>query len=320
VSVRDLNFEDLLTRYFEDTTAPAGEEYLLGRIDAGDGEALVTMLRDHRKQPIEKAREIEMRNSVDALLNFYSVLELALATDFVSAPLHLRIFKDAPRILNHDAVRSFYRKCYPLRLPELFCRRLASADRWPGDTASDGARAIFATFLSLDTRFVSKLQGGVLLPLLDGFWFDEVSFDVVVDTIAKPKEYLERVLVDPEEDDTLSAALREFGILVRFCKDFRHLLRKAADHPALQSGLWSYYGYWFEIIGAELAENLRRALRALGEWAEQTDAKEAKDEISRFVSEALGVFDDLTSTKYAAQVDAMLRAPAGVRSNRVGDA
>jgi hypothetical protein len=320
VNVRDLNLEDLLARYFEDTTAPAGEEYLLGRIDAGDGKGLATMLRDHRKQPIEKAREIEIRDSVDALLNFYSVLELALATDFVSAPANLSIFRNAPRILNHDEVRSFYRKCYPLRLPELFRRRLASADRWPPDTASDGARAIFATFLSLDTRFVSKLQDGVLLPLLDGFWFDAVSFDDVVATIAKPKEYLERVLVDPDEDDTLSAALREFGILVRFCKDFRLLLGKAAAHPALQSGLWSYYGYWFEIIGAELAENLRRALRALGEWAGQADAKAAQEDIARFVADALGAFEDLTSKKYTAHVDGMLALERSVRSNRVDDA
>jgi hypothetical protein len=308
VSVWEANYEDIVERYYHSTGAHSGELYLLKRIESGDSSALDTMLRSHEEEGIYKDSEVQTRDDVDALLNFYGILELCLATRFVVISDASPILKNARRILNNKHVRCFYSVFYPVRLPQMLRLRMDSRDLWAAGVDSEEGRGLVSSFLSLDMSFQDNLEDGMLLALLDDFWIHGVRYDDFVKIISNPEAYIQKVLTDPEGDDVLAHAVREFGVFVRFSIALRNLLSRSRDQPMLQSGIWSYYGYWFETMREKLMAKLRLALAALGKWSPEMLSKEANEEMSGFVAETLSVLEDLTSPKYARRIDEMLKS------------
>src|SRR5450755_61386 len=91
---------------------------------SGDGEwDLAELLRNHEDEPIEDDDEISMRDAFDDLLAFYSCVEIAALAGLVPEPLPRAFCLDAEKSLCNRHVRSYYRRYYPLLLPDMLLAR-----------------------------------------------------------------------------------------------------------------------------------------------------------------------------------------------------
>jgi hypothetical protein len=304
VNVPQANLEDLLARYYEATSARAAAEHLLGLIRDQKQAELAALLRDHRERTVEDPVELELRAAVDQLLTCYSAFEVACIAGFIpSIPDGFR--SQAGTILGHREVRRFYEKLYPTRLPTLFLRRIQRNGSGPL-VEGPAVAGVMIAFLELDRQFTEKLAEKTLLLLLDSFTLDEERFDDFVNLLGTPAAFIERLLDEDNHEDVLALAAKEFGLFMQFCFDLRDLLIRT-EIPLLQSAVWTYYSYWFDILGRELNTRLGQALERFLQWkADGEEAAEASEEIQDYVRRARGVLEELTSGAYGDAIKSLL--------------
>jgi hypothetical protein len=168
-----------------------------------------------------------------------------------------------------------------------------------------------AQFLALDHRFMTTLNDGYLLRMLDSFTIDGYRFSDVVRLIREPQEYIRRVLLPPEKRDVIDVALNEFSLFLEFSFDLHRLLCRLAERPLFQSEIWNHYSYWFGIIGQQLKKRLGEALRQFLTWNADGDSQWVASEIRGYVTEALRVLDTLTSPVFAGPVDRLRDSLSG---------
>lgn len=274
------------------------------------------LLRDHQDREVDDWREIEFRSAVDRLLTCYSILEIASLVDFVPSWTSSEFAKDAVLILNNEQLQRFYESYYPSWLVVLFKRRLL---RGSGTVlyADDQLQAsdLFLALIELDRRFRRQLEGGALLMLLDAFHFGGVSFRSFVDLIGRPAEFMDHVMKEGgkidinadtrpglKEDQILTQAVHQFGHFIQFSIDLRNLLDRAAKVPLLRSEFWTYYAYWFRIIGSALNANLSEALSRFLEWKEEGIEPADGARVRAYVERGRRTLEELTSSTWGAEV------------------
>ncbi len=307
MNIQKANFEDLLARYFHGTAAHVAAEHLSDLIQRNEHLQLATLLRDYRERAITEQEEIELRAATDRLMNCCSVMEIASLTCFVPE-LHQTDFGIAMRpIIEDEHVRQYYEEFYPTKLPQLFRCRLAGTNR----VIEKGSYRNFMEFLDLDHGFMNKLDDGILLLMLDSFWIQGYGFRDVVELIGKPEEFINHLLLAPKNRDVRSRALNEFSMFMQFCFDLHQLLAKTESQPLLQSAMWNYYSYWFDIIGDKLNEQLGEALSQFLKWKPLGDDTDAVKAVQTYVREARTVLEDLTSRRFSEPVDTLLKKVSG---------
>jgi hypothetical protein len=306
VNVAQANLEDLLAKYYAGTAAREAAAYLSDCISRRRKSELETLLRDYRVEAITEAREIELRAAIDRLLTCYSILEIASMANFIPE-VPTRLASETRTIIGDPDVRRYYEQFYPMKLPILFRRRLAGKGFSLSDSDTAAGITAMLSFLELDRQFTEKLEDRTLLRMLDSFTIGGCRFDDLVALIGTPARFVEYLLGDRERE-TLGQAARELGLFLQFCVDLRGLLGRIRDLPVLQSAMWSYYSYWFDILGEALNQQLGDALTRFLDWQVPADssADEASREIREFVRRAQGVIRDLTSREFAAPIDALL--------------
>lgn len=310
MNLQRANLEDLLAQYYWNSPAHTAAVVLGSWVRDGKDSVLATVLRDYRAAPITSYKEIELRAATDRLLTLCSVLEISSIARFV---LDLRapelqtseLRATLQPILENRHVRRYYEDFYPTRLPRLFRWRLAGAHD-SAESLRNGESAVMLSFLSLDHRFLDELEDRVFLRMLDSFLIDGVGFRDLVSLIGSPQDFIDHLLAAPEERDVLSEATSQFSTFMEFCFDLRKLLAQTESAPLLQSAIWSHYGYWFDILGDELNEELGHALSAFLMWQSREGDERAAESIHAYVKGAIAVLKDLTWRGFAEPLDRVL--------------
>lgn len=305
VNVLDANFEDLLAAYYHGTQSAATAAHLRKLIDANKQMQLAALLRDHRKKSVYSPREIKLRAGTDQLLLCCSVMEIASLTGFIRDVHNTEFGKSMLDILANSQVRRYYEDYYPTKLPQLFRCRLVGAHSFVDQTV-DHYIPYVLTFLDLDRRFMEQLEDGYLLRMLDSFTIEGYTFDDIVKLIAKPEEFVERLLLPPKKRDALSEAVNEFSAFMQFCFDLLQLLT-AIESPLIRSAIWNHYTYWFEIIGDQLKNRLGKALSQFLQWKPRENDDRPAQEVSAYVLKANEVLNTLISLEFAEPIYSFLR-------------
>lgn len=308
MNIQLANFEDLLTTYYYGTAAHKAAQHLLDLIRSEQHQQLATLLRDYSERAITSPREIELRAATDRLMSCYSIMEIASLTGYVQELQQTDFGIGMLPILENKHVRQYYEQFYPTKLPQLFRYRLAGTNHYVierNDHLDSNDSLIL--FLEIDRLFMEKLDDGYLLRMLDSFTIQGYRFTDVMELINKPEEFVNYLLIDPEERDTLAKALYEFSLFMQFCFDLRQLLAQTGAQPLLQSAMWNHYSYWFDIIGEELREQLGEALSQFLKWKPEGNNKDAAKAVQSYVLEARTVLETLTSRAFAEPLDTLLR-------------
>ncbi|MEM7247373.1 MAG: hypothetical protein AAF533_18680 [Acidobacteriota bacterium] len=302
MNLAEINLGDLESRCFKPTLAPKAVDWF--RAHETDRPVVSRTLRDHRPhgQTVSDRDEIHLRDAMDELLGWYSVVEIGCLIGFFPNPLPEPLATDARTLLSHDDVRPFYERHYPLVLPQHLLRRLEGqglGEPHPRAAALfielleatrvlDEDRDVLSWLRCLDDYRVSK--GGVVVS----------SLDHVLETLESPQLFLE-VSADTSSREPLARAVRGFGKFLAFAQDFHRLLERMSDEPLLQSAAWHLNGYWFERLRVRSPEVIDDAVGRLGGWNAHLEGDDADFEPTRrALGEVQDVLRDLASDHYAA--------------------
>jgi|GEM_PF-51573 len=225
------------------------------------------------RKPSRKAQDL--RDDVDDLLRYYSVLELASITGAIrELPAATR--ETALRNLNDADLRRYYERYYPQLLPQLFRARV-SGD--PALTADADCTEDFLRFVALDASRDDD-EIATFLGFLDDYRYviDEETHDLssVVRTIAHPKRFLAALSVDNEDRTPTDEGVVGFLRFLSFSRDLDHLLRDV-DSPVVRSCFWHYYGYWYQELGGQVLGALLTGINILGAYVPSAATNAAEE-------------------------------------------
>lgn len=301
------NFENLLATYYYDTTAHKAAEHLVNLIQGNKQRKLDTLLRDYRKIAIILPEEIELRAATDRLMKCCSIMEIASLAAFVPRLQQTNFGVTMRAILEDRYVRRYYEEFYPEKMPQLFRCRLSGTNTAIDEIDPHDLNHTIMAFLDLDRRFMETLDDGDLLSMLDSFTIEGCRFSDVINLVKIPDKFVSHLLLAPKKRDVRSRALNEFSLFMQFCFDLKQLLLQTESYALVQSAMWSHYGYWFDIIGNELAKQLGDALSQFLEWKPVGDNQDAAKAVQKYVAAARDVLGVLTSKMFARPINDLLK-------------
>jgi hypothetical protein len=325
VKIEAINLEDLRKQY-ERQDGVRQARLLARRLSEPK---LKNLLRYHRPHPVEGI-EVEQRAAFDVLIEYHSLMEVALIASYVPKEMPRAYVEAALPILDRPAVRAYYEKHYPMLLPQLHRRRL-HGDGWNAREKDSRLPAMFVAFSEI-SRVIHDPDTDVFLWFLEGGSIDDVSLSDLVeligdserfadammeekpmnvelakaplwesleaDALADPAALVARVRAASNEDiHPVKQALRGFRKFLFFCRDFNRLLATADGMVLTRSGMWHYHAYWFSNMGNRLRPYLQGAIDRFTMWNAVADA-DADADRSRAADELRQAVNSLTKGTY----------------------
>jgi hypothetical protein len=301
--LQEINLRDLQHRFYEQTSAP--ETVIWFALHKNSKEFVDQVLRSHFEEKIVDQKEIQVRDAFDALLDFYSQLEIASLVNFISEESVLSYHEQVKEVLAHPSVANYYCKHYPQLLPQLFLAR--TEGKFPvryGDETTN-AIPIYLEMLEVCRPIYEDSDIQSFLDCLDDYSVigknmqPIVSIDLVIETIGKPAEYMERLIKPEDERELLDDALQGFVRFLEFCQNFYRLLERSADLPLLQSEMWNSQSYWFKILRTRASKAIDAAVSQFSTWESMLEpSAESFDTTQASITKLRQTLTELFSNKY----------------------
>jgi hypothetical protein len=269
-SIREVNLDILLTRHRMSKQAENGYRILHGLILTGREEERAWLLRHHDQKAVG-IRESYLRDDIDQLIDSYCWLMIAMLAGRISTRLPPPLEWEIVEILGDTAVQDFYKKHYPLVLPQA----LLTAVRDPNmrKRVEIVARQVknpnvFQRFRALDRKIEEDQDIEMFLSFMDDFWVRRQGFPDLVELLNNPEELAACLVAQSGGKEVLGMAARGLLKYVDIMAEYRELLEDAEANPVLASAFWHKQGYWFDAIGHDfhgqlfhLLINLKHAVR-----------------------------------------------------------
>lgn len=300
-TIRQSNLAQLESRYFCSHAAESGGSL----IDRNAARRLRTLLRSHLLEPISEA-EADSRDNVDALLSYYSLLEIGALAGCLPDPLPKNLAEAAHHRLSQPSVRRYYESFYPLVLPQLFRRRTAGEPSPDGSTIDSHH---FMTFLQ-----ISELASGEpvdsFLWFLDegqsedsnGTWWSLADF---LQTISDKRSLVRHMTRPSKKWGPLERSLHGFVRFLNFMRTFDSFLQ-SCPRPLLRSAFWHHHAYWFEQLGGQVGGVISVAIEQYRSWVGKSASPREQELIqytNKDMDEAQWALRRLTSGLYRAPLD-----------------
>jgi hypothetical protein len=262
------NFEDLHELYFTRTGAPDAMLEFNRIRNGASRRRLHSLLRHHACRAVRDQSELRLRDAFDDLLSYYGLLEIACSLGYVAFP-NEEVLSKATRVLQDEDVRTFYEEHYPILLPQLFLRRASGLRSYVVPVEQVSIMGLHR-FLDLNATLEDSIEAAAFMGMLDDYVLGDeqrpYDFEDLLDVVARPILFVQRMSRPEQERDDLDRALHGFRIFIRFCAGLDALLQELESSPVQQSLLWHHHAYWFECIRYKAGSRLHAALDSLDAW------------------------------------------------------
>jgi hypothetical protein len=269
-----VNFIDLRRQYLKNGRA-AYAATMLKDLRVGRSTRDLAYLLRHHDEAITDEETYE-RDSFDFLLAFYSLLEIACMIGYVSSDFPEKFREESSWNLSNAAVRRYYEKTYPVRLPRHFRLRL-NGKLLLYERDSETAHQLFLQFLSIVNYVREDTEIELFQWFLDSGWTGPFNIGDTVKLLKSPEKTFAALLKDPKERTVVEKSVSGAEKFFVFCSEFDELLSDADDFPLFQSAMWNYYSYWFGLIADDVAFGINQVLRSFLRWS----SKGAKGKLDR---------------------------------------
>jgi hypothetical protein len=248
-NLQTINLSDLERRFYVSTSAQHAIIWLA--VNKSNEPYLDEVLRNHFEEPIEDREAIRFRDALDSLLDFYSQLEIANLADFIHQDSVLWYRYQVESVLGNPIVAKYYCDRYPLLLPQLFLARIRG--RFLTRYQSTDAIPLYLEILDICRPIYENSDVQLFLDCVDDYilWQGDdqiLSFDLILQAIENPNDYLQRLFRPRDQQELLDKALLGFINFIEFCQSFHGLLERSADLELLQSAIWHNQSYWFKTL------------------------------------------------------------------------
>lgn len=300
-----INFEDLKEQYYDRGRAVWAVTTLRNVRVGANRPNLDRLLRHHDEEPPISDRETRQRDSVDFLLAFYSLLEIASMIRYIPNTFPETFREEAIWNLSNRATVRYYEEHYRILLPRLFRLRLKEDRRLHEKEEDEASKTLFQRFLGIHNRVEADDE----IELFQWFLDDgSTGDDDITDTLRllrSPARTMEALMKDRGKRTIVKQSVSGAQKFFIFCGEFDSLLQDAKRFPLLQSAMWTYYSYWFELISEKVNSRMRTIVTSFQEWTPDQSAAELgarvrpdKKQIKQYVTVINGVLDRLFSGTY----------------------
>jgi hypothetical protein len=262
---QEANLAQITKRYRDDDELVSAARALLNRPPRNDFERnLEQRLRNHFEREVTLSKEIELREGVDRLLSFYSILEIAIVGGLISPTLPEHISREAESHLGNRHVRRYYERHYPLLLPQLLHLRGRAHGIAPIDGHDRRAFAAFSSFLDTSDGLCEP-DARRFLGMLDDFWWKRIGLPDLVSVLRSPERTARHL--GGEGAAVLVSATVGFGSFLQFATRLDRLLQRTRTwSPLLASAFWHHHAYWFVQLKSRLSWSFEEILKAIRAW------------------------------------------------------
>lgn len=266
----EANLETIHSAMFDDAAKRGRKLIESYRIKGRDLKAS-RLLRHHSRREITD-RETYLRDDVDYLLSYYSIIMVSITAGTIHPKPDDPLLESALECLTYPPLRTYYESNYPLVLPQRLLTWLTAPTEGGSfqvvkpittDERDDRGR-IFSTFLYLTAGLEHDDELEAFLWILDGGWRGDWNYS-----------RLKKVLGDAEKAASLlikSTDVMGQGLIrgtvkfLQFCCSLDELLSASAAYSNLQEEMYLYHSYWFsaseDLFGRML--ELLTALQSVG--------------------------------------------------------
>jgi hypothetical protein len=276
------NLVELWHRFTVNTNAALAFDEMKVAGTRNSGLDLKVLLRDHQKEEIDDTEEVILRDAFDNLLAFYSCVEIAATIGFVPNLLPAEFRSAAVKTLCNRDVRRYYRKHYPLLLPDMLLARIAGL-RKARENADGETMALFFEFLHISSMLEEDPSVDVLLWFLDDGYYGEYDWQSTLAILRKPHTLMKVLRRQPSGWNPAERSVDGLRKFVDFCVAFDDLLVRSAAFPLFRSAIWNYHSYWFRMLRGEVRAAVDEALDSLQAWS----TSPAPDQLSKRDARAL---------------------------------
>lgn len=266
---KQINIEVFIKTH-KTAAAKKGLSVLRKLIANNDDYSLNELLRHHREKSIRYFFEIEYRDDIDSLLEYYSLLQVGIIANYFPSELTRPLVNELKQILFIPQVKTYYKDYYPLLLPQMLLKNvenLRPINQSADVTNQDGY--FFEHFLLINDsirfdedvdQFLWFLDDGVTGPYsISDFW-------LVLEDVNRIGYKLQTTNSHP-----LNHALWGFIKYLEFLHEYAELLRQLDDSKLLQSAFWNFQSYWFAHIENKLGDILGKGINNIRQAAENTN-------------------------------------------------
>jgi hypothetical protein len=266
-----LNLRELTVQYRDHNKRASDAARMLDERQ-GDEAYLKELLRDHLVYGIYDQDELYLRDAVDELLSFYSLIEIACLMSFVPPELPGEFAKRAMVHLTQPALRVYYENYYPLLLPRQLRRRLNGEHRLTEQPWEDGP-SIFMQLLNINDAVQRDEHVDRFLEFLDDYYGKYSWIDLRL-LISDPHKFFHHMAIEPKDQTPLDHGLHGFRKFLLFCYQFDEFLEQLDRLPLFQSAAWHYHAYWFDLLRNKMGDLLNAAIEQCTGLAKLSEADE----------------------------------------------
>ncbi|MES2429390.1 MAG: hypothetical protein V4556_00555 [Bacteroidota bacterium] len=291
MDIKKINLEVLTNEYRKKGAAAKGYKIVNMLIKDNEEESLRFLLRDHDREQIKSFLEIEERDNIDFLIDYYSILEIALLAGYIHNPLSGKIENEAEYILNNDSLKRYFTDYYPILLPQLLLKQIlkSGTKQYFNKKELPESSILFDRFIMLN-HFVKED------PDIDQFlWFldsGSTSGYTISDfwEVLADKNLIEYKL-GSDNKHPLNSALWGFIKYIQFLSDFSDLIKDCSDDPILQSAFWHHQSYWFKHMKNKIGDIINIGINNIRQSLDAVDTEELVANKNSYLDSETEVFE-----------------------------
>lgn len=286
---RIINLEVITKQYRKMGAAAKGFRTLNSLIKDNENVSLRILLRDHRDNPIDSFLEVQERDNIDFLIDYFSILEIGLIANYFPNPLPTKTEREIDYLLNNEFVYKYFTEYYPLVLPQILLKHLSKKnDNYFYRDSFKNFTSMFERFLMLNHIVKNDEDIDQLLWFFDDGWSQGYSVSDFWNVLAD-KNIIQYKL-GSNNKHPLNRALWGFIKYIQFLTDFAALLRDTKEDTLLQSAFWHHQSYWFEHMKEKIGDIIKIGISNIRQSMSQMNTEEIINNKKSFLNSN----DDIT--------------------------
>lgn len=262
MKVTDLKLANLqsLRRLYWNEQTEAAVEYL--RTATISSQAVVL---DSHLLRTPSQRAVKIRDAVDQLLQYFSIIELGM----LAGALDIRAtLPGAQLLLSMPLLVRYYQRFYPMALPSLHLARLQGQPLTiEGDM--QGAQ-LLQEFVAINMK-AQTAEVDLFLWFLDDGYQGAFGLQDVLRLLTDGEAFVQAMLTPTNKREPHHVALHGLLQFLSFSSRLNEFLISGGLPPLLRSAFWHFHGYWFQQIGGQVLGVMTAGVEALRTFAAPPD-------------------------------------------------
>ncbi len=204
--------------------------------------------------------ELIARFEVDALIEYYNLLLVAIFAGYVPGKLDDESRSEILSMLDHPSVKPYYEENYVYKMVS-YVVQYAKQDRIYQQEGNQVTIRAFNEFISINRKLKRDKDLQRFLGMLDHVWYGTDTIHHVNEILASENKLIETFTTKHKTE--AQCAVWGFIKYTTIIGEFKTLLQSINEYPLLQSAFWMFHGYFFDRMNIKMKEIFEEAFQNL---------------------------------------------------------